>query len=208
MKIDETINKDVIDKMLATLKQDMDWNKDDPYEAVCLAGGLTRYHFAFASSSQATSLTAENKETVHVQSDFVRVTTGAIENGDVKVDMVVKFEHEEEKFITDKLKDVNKNERDISSLVNSLKKTKSLLLSCKKKEGPEKVAECQKMLASLDKLQDELLNHAAMGECIDKGDKDQLKNWLKGADELCDLAINAASLAKRSKGKFANYLSS
>ncbi len=120
MKMDEATNKEVLDKMLTTSNQDMDWNKDDPYEEVCLAGGLTRYHFAFASSSQATSLTSENKESLHVQSDFVKVTNGAIENGDVKVDIVVKFEHEEEKFVTKKLKDVNKHERDISSLVNSL----------------------------------------------------------------------------------------
>ncbi len=206
--MDEAINKDVLEKMLATLEQDMNWDKDDPYEAVCLAGGLTRYQFAFASSSQATSLTTENKESVHVQSDFVKVTTGAIENGEAQVDVVVKFEHEEEKFVTEKLKDVNKHEREISSLVNSLKKTKSLLLSCKKKEGPEKAAECQKMLSSLDNLQDELLNHAAMGECIDKGDKSQLTDWLKLSDELCDIAVNTASLAKGNRGKFANYLSS
>ena len=64
------------------------------------------------------------------------------------------------------------------------------------------------MVASLDKLQEELLNHAAIGEAIDKGDKNQMLAWLKTADELCDLAVNTAALAKGAKGKFSNYLSS
>ena len=210
MKMDEKENKATIDAMLSTLPSDDKWNLSDPYEALCAAGKLVRYTFGgLASSSTSTALIAESKESFHVQSDFIKVNPNAIENGDgLKVDIIVKTEHEEEKALTEKLKEVNKQEREVSSLVNALKKTKSLLLSCKKKEGSDKATECQKMVASLDKLQEELLNHAAIGEAIDKGDKNQMLAWLKTADELCDLAVNTAALAKGAKGKFSNYLSS
>ena len=75
-------------------------------------------------------------------------------------------------------------------------------------EGAAKAAECQGMIDQLDMLQDEHLNHAAMGECIDVGDKAQMTTWLQIAHKLCDLSINATSLAKGNKTKFQNYLSS
>ena len=64
------------------------------------------------------------------------------------------------------------------------------------------------MIDQLDMLQDEHLNHAAMGECIDVGDKAQLTAWLEYAQKLGDLSVNANSLAKGNKTKFQNYLSS
>ena len=137
MKMDENSNKDTLDKMLATLPQDKDWNQDDPYEVTCLAGELVRYHFGFASSSCATSLTQEQKDSVSVQSDFMRMSGGAaaLENAAVNLQVTVKTEHEEEKFVAEKLKEVNKNEKELCAMVNQLKKMKSLLLVSKKAEG-------------------------------------------------------------------------
>ena len=137
MKMDENSNKNTLDKMLATLPQDKDWSPDDPYEATCLAGDLVRYHFGFASSSCATSLTQEQKDSVSVQSDFMRMSGGvaALENTAVNLQVVVKAEHEEEKLVAEKLKEVNKNEKELCVMVNQLKKTKSLLLASKKAEG-------------------------------------------------------------------------
>ena len=74
--------------------------------------------------------------------------------------------------------------------------------------GQEKSQECAKMIVSLDKLVDEIMNLVAVAEAIDKGDQPQMKKWLENAQKLQDLAIDSQSMGKAAVAKFKNYLSS
>jgi len=137
MKMDAEANKDVLGEMLKTLKSDMDWDPEDPYEAVCLAGGLVRYHFAFARSAVETALEQVQKESTTIQSDSLKVspmTAMGIADGD-PVNLQVKAEHPEEAQVAEKCKELSKLEREVGSSVTLLKKTKALLLACQKSEG-------------------------------------------------------------------------
>ena len=64
------------------------------------------------------------------------------------------------------------------------------------------------MVAGLDTLQDELFSLVATSEMLDKGNKDEMKGWLKSAVTAIDLAVNACSLGEANRAEFQNYLSS
>ena len=64
------------------------------------------------------------------------------------------------------------------------------------------------MVASLDTLQDELFSLVATSDMLDKGNKDEMKGWIKSAATAIDLAVNACSLGKANRAKYQNYLSS
>jgi hypothetical protein len=209
MKMDADRNQGTLDKMLATLKNDEDWNMSDPYEATCAAGGLTRYHFGFASSASTTSFEQESKDTATTSSDNVKVGNPLMALGnDINLQIVVKTECPEERLLLEKVKEVVKVEKDVCALLNVMKKTKSLLASSKKPEGASKAAECSKQVDVLGKMQDALCDLQATGEAIDKGDSKQMKQWLAEASQACDLAIDAVALGKSQRAKFTNYLSS
>ena len=134
MKMDAEANKDVLEKMLQTLKNDDDWDPNDPYESACIAGGLLRYHFGFASSAVATSFDQQQKDSTLVQSDSMKVQgLQALENT-VDITMCVKTEHPEEPQVLEKSKELVKLEKELSSTVSALRKTKAVMLACKKPE--------------------------------------------------------------------------
>ena len=209
MKMDADKNQETLDKMLATLRSDKDWNMADPYEATCAAGDLVRYHFGFASSASTTSFQQETKDVASTSSDTVRIANPLMAlSSDVSLDIVVKTECAEEKVLLERIKEVIKIEKEVCGLLNLLKKTKALLASSKKAEGSSKAAECAKQVEVLGKLQDALCDLQATGEAIDKGDSTQMKQWLAEASQSCDLAIDAVALGKSQRAKFTNYLSS
>ena len=138
MKMDPKEDKDTLEKMLATLKSDDLWDANDPYEATCIAGDLKRYHFGFASSAQATVFEQKATESTTISTDNVKMVGAPAlqDSAGTNIQVLVKLENaEEQKEISEKVKELNKVEKDVTGLIVSLRKMKSLLAACKKPEG-------------------------------------------------------------------------
>lgn len=138
MKMDPKEDKDVLDKMLSTLHSDALWNVDDPYENACNAGGLMRYHFGLSASVQSTVFEQKKSDISTTSTDLQKLSGApALQDGaSSSSDVLIKLEHaEEQKAIDCKAKELNKVEKEITSLIVAMRKTKGALTACKKKEG-------------------------------------------------------------------------
>ena len=138
MKMDPKEDKEVLEKMLGTLESDENWDPSDAYEKACLAGGLKRFHFGFSSSAQSTQFEQKNSDICTTSTDLLKLSGAPAlqDSASSSLDVCIKLENaEEQKSIDEKAKELNKIEKEITGLIGALRKLKSTLAACKKKEG-------------------------------------------------------------------------
>ena len=161
MRMDDPVQKELVEKIAAGLPHDMDWDEENPIERAYKQAELVRYNIAFndlSSMKLQVSKSAEREDVLEGAEAF----TGAGSSTDDGTPLEATMKEEpKEPSVQGLLDSLRKLDMRLGSSANELRRTKAHVVSKTDQDAERRAAELQKGIDSHFATHDKLLKWLA-----------------------------------------------